>query len=102
MATVRLRNVNPIGAVDLPLIGRTGDNGEWVEHEPDEDHVHPALGAIPYLVRVPVEGSGCLEAGEVFEVDAEVAKALLEQVGNYELVTEKKSAKAGTDTTKAG
>lgn len=57
-----LRNVNPLGAVDLPLIGRQGEPfGE--------------------------PGSGCLEPGEEFEVTAEQAAQLLEQVGNYEAVT---------------
>ena len=45
-----LKNVNPLGAVELPLIRRV------------------------------------LEAGETFEVSDEVGAALLEQVGNYELV----------------
>ena len=49
-----LRNINPVGAVDLPLIGRT------------------------------------LEPGESFDVTDEQAENLLAQVGNYELVTEKK------------
>jgi hypothetical protein len=84
MATVRLRNINPLGRVDLPLIGRQG------EHEG--------------------EGVACLEPGEVFEVDAKVAgrapsgtpgeadydlgEGLLAQVGNYEL------ADAATSTRK--
>lgn len=46
-----LKNTNPLGAIDLPLIGRT------------------------------------LEAGEEFDVPEDVAKALLEQVGNYERVS---------------
>lgn len=80
MSTVQLRNVNPLGAVDLPLIGRQDGTGEHA-------------GA---------EGVGALEPGEVFEVDAKVAgkaptyddegavtdlgEGLLAQVGNYELV----------------
>lgn len=96
MATVRLRNINPLGQVDLPLIGRQEGEG-W-----------PTLGQ---------HGVGCLEPGEVFEVDEELAgrapsvtvedvlgedgeptgetvehhdpgSGLLAQVGNYELVTE--------------
>ena len=48
MPTVKLRNINPLGQVDLPIASRQGDPfGE--------------------------EGSGCLEPGEVFEVDADVA-----------------------------
>lgn len=48
-----LRNVNPLGAVEFPLIGRV------------------------------------LEAGETFEIDDTTAAALLEQEGNWELVTAK-------------
>jgi hypothetical protein len=50
---VRLRNINPLGQVDLPLIGRR------------------------------------LEPGEEFDIDDERGSALLEQVGNYELVEQK-------------
>lgn len=81
MPTVLLRNCNPLGQVDLPLIGR------------QEDSDGSTLGT---------EGTGCLEPGEVFEVDAALAgrapsgsvedddydpgEGLLAQVGNYELV----------------
>jgi hypothetical protein len=61
VSTVRIRNVNPLGQVDLPLIGRQQDP-------------------------VGETGSGCLEPGEEFDVAAEHAKILLEQVGNYERV----------------
>lgn len=80
MATVRLRNINPLGQVDLPLVGREGD--------PLGEH-----------------GDGCLEPGEVFEVDEQLAgrapsgtpgedgydpgEGLLAQVGNYELADDK-------------
>ena len=50
MSTVRLRNTNPLGVIDLPLLGKT------------------------------------LEAGEEFDCPSEHAKALLEQIGNYEAV----------------
>lgn len=56
-----LRNVNPIGHADLPLIGRQGD--------PIGEH-----------------GSGCLEPGEEFECSPEHARLLLAQTGNYEPV----------------
>lgn len=59
---VQLRNVNPLGHVDLPLIGREG---------------HPE--------DAPDEGEGCLKPGEVFDVTQAQAEHLLEQVGNYEL-----------------
>lgn len=65
MATVTLRNTNPLGQVDVPLLGRQGE---------------------PF----GTEGSGCLEPGEVFEVDKDVADRLLDQPDNYERVTEKK------------
>ena len=52
MPTVRLRNINPLGQVDLPLIGRQ-EGGD--------------------LATLGVHGAGCLEPGEVFEVDAELA-----------------------------
>lgn len=77
----RLRNINPLGEVDVPLLHREGDNGAYAD--PDEDG---------YQVRTPVEGSGCLERGEEFDVTAEHAALLLEQAGNYELV--KPAAKA--------
>jgi hypothetical protein len=60
VAVKSLRNINPLGQVDLPIAGRQGD----------------PLGE---------PGSGCLEPGEVFEVPDDVAGLLLEQVGNYEL-----------------
>jgi len=72
---MKLKNVNPLGAVSLYLIGRVGDNG--VYGEPDDRG---------YAKRTPTPGSGCLEAGEVFEVDDKTGRALLEQVGNYEQV----------------
>ena len=70
-----LRNINPLGQVDLPLINRQGDNGIYAE--PDKNG---------YEARTPVPGSGCLEAGEEFEVSDEIAEHLLEQAANYKLV----------------
>jgi len=54
---VKIRNINPLGRVDLPVARREGD--------------------------VAGEGVGCLEPGEVFEVPDEVGTELLKQVGNY-------------------
>lgn len=54
-----LRNINPLGQVDLPLIGRQGD----------------PVGA---------PGTGCLEPGEEFECTPDQARVLLAQTGNYE------------------
>jgi hypothetical protein len=62
MALVRLRNINPLGQVDLPLIRRQGDD---------------------YLGE---EGIGNLEPGEEFDVASEHAAILLQQSGNYEPV----------------
>lgn len=56
-----IRNVNPLGQVDLPLIYRQG--------EPLDTH-----------------GVGCLEPGEEFTVSAEHAAILLGQSANYEPV----------------
>lgn len=77
----KLKNVNPLGQVDVPILRRQGE---------------------PF----GVEGAGCLEPGEVFETTDEVAgkppkgtpgekgyhpgSGLLAQVDNYELVTDKK------------
>jgi len=62
----KLRNINPLGHVDVPLLRRQG--------EPFDE-----------------AGVGCLAPGEVFEVSDEIAERLLEQVDNYELVTEQKA-----------
>lgn len=65
-----LRNINPLGQVDVPLLGRQGEPfGE--------------------------PGSGCLEPGEEFEVDQDVAKKLLEQADCYELVKQSTTKKKG-------
>lgn len=63
----QLRNINPLGYVDLPLIGREGPAID------DDGNPTPA-------------GAGCLVPGEVFEVSDEHAAILLEQTTNYELV----------------
>lgn len=97
MSTVFLKNVNPLGHVDLPLLGRQEGEGA------------PTYGAA---------GVGCLVPGEVFEVDADLAghapststvvdeetgeerevfdpgTGLLAQVGNFELVKPPKSSRA--------
>lgn len=52
MPKVLLRNINPLGFVDLPIIGRQGST-----EDPDGDQ----------------PGSGCLVPDEVFSVDADVA-----------------------------
>lgn len=55
---MKLRNTNPMGQVDVPVLGRQG--------EPFGEH-----------------GSGCLEPGEVFEVPDALGRKLLEQSDNY-------------------
>lgn len=62
MKTVRLRNINPLGAVDVPILRRQGE---------------------PF----GTEGLGCLEPGEVFDCPDDIAEGLLEQSANYERVT---------------
>lgn len=52
MPKVLLRNINPLGFVDLPLINRQGSTEDEGGDQP---------------------GSGCLVPGEVFAVDAEIA-----------------------------
>jgi hypothetical protein len=65
MATVRLRNVNPLGAVDLPLLQRT--LAAFEEFDCPE-----ALAG---------RGPSVLEDGTT-----DLGEGLLAQVGNYELV----------------
>jgi len=87
MSAVKLRNINPLGYVDLPLLRREAGPGEGPGH-----------------ARFEAEGAGCLVPGEVFECPAVLAgrapsgepgttnydlgEGLLAQVGNYELVTD--------------
>lgn len=52
MAT--LRNTNPLGAVDLPLIGRTLQAGE--EFEVEDEHVDNLLSQVGNYERVDAEG----------------------------------------------
>lgn len=85
MTTVRIRNVNPLGHVDVPILRRQDD---------------------PEGSQMGTEGVGGLEPGEVLEVDESIAghapvfgddgevldygSGLLAQVGNFELVDEPK------------
>lgn len=104
MSTVKLRNCNPLGYVNLPAIGRVGPAPYLVCHDPDNCHSeHEHTELVDEEHGQP--GSGCLVPGEVFEVSAEVAgrapsgddpgEGLLGQVGNFELVKPpaKKAAK---------
>lgn len=56
---MKLRNINPIGQADVPLLYRQG--------EPFDQH-----------------GAGCLEPGEEFDVTEDQARRLLPQMSNYE------------------
>lgn len=75
MATVKFRNINPQGAVDLPLIGRTLEAGEVFEVD----------ASLAGEAATGSDDDGTFVAGH----------GLLGQVGtNYELVVDKKSADA--------
>lgn len=79
---MKLRNISPLGHIDLPLVGRQGhpDNKIRAVERPDGSGL---------IDDVPLEGEerhgfGCLEPGEEFDVSAKHARILLDQVGNYE------------------
>ena len=59
---MKIRNINPLGRVDVPLLRRQGD--------------------------IEGEGRGCLEPGEIVDVPDDVAAVLLEQVTNCEAVAD--------------
>lgn len=71
-----LKNTNPLGAVDLPLIGRTLQPGEEFEVTAEQ------AGQAP----VPTE----FNKDDSVKKEGDLGSGLLAQVGNYELVTEKK------------
>ncbi|TCJ23022.1 SAP domain-containing protein [Nocardioides jejuensis] len=83
MASVQLRNINPIGHVDVPILRRQGPVSDACLADPDG------------ICRCE-HGVGCLAPGEVFDCPEEIAgrvpsetdpgEGLLAQVGNYELV----------------
>ena len=66
MSAVTLRNTNPLGPIFLPLIGRELAAGEEFEID------------------------AALAGREPSGKDGDIGEGLLSQVGNYELVTEKK------------
>lgn len=66
MATVTLRNTNPVGAVFLPLLGRTLEAGEEFE--------------------VDAAVAGRAPKGDPADEDYDIGEGLLAQIGNYELV----------------
>ena len=59
---MKIRNINPLGRVDVPLLRRQG--------------------------AIEGEGRGCLEPGEVVEVTDAIGAALLEQTTNFEASTD--------------
>jgi hypothetical protein len=84
----QLRNTNPVGHADVPLLGRQGGpvsyyvcpDGEYCVERNGTDHEHE-------LVTVDEPGRA-LAPGEVFEVTDEQAKALLTQPDNFEPVAD--------------
>lgn len=83
-AAVKLKNTNPLGAVDLPLIGRTLEAGE-VFDVPDA-----VAGRAPSTSQ-DEDGNDVLDPGE----------GLLAQVGNYEPATKTEAKKAAATAEKA-
>lgn len=82
--TVKIRNVSPLGYVNLPHIGRVGEAPQYAfcatcAVEPDPDHEHDLV-----TPEAAEAGSGCLVPGEVVEVPAEYAEELLAMVGIFE------------------
>lgn len=101
MATVLLRNINPLGYVDLPLLRRNADGSgadhpDWEEPGvgglvPGEEFECPAelAGQAPHW-RPATDGDD-LARLETREVDGvvdvwDLGSGLLAQIGNYELV----------------
>lgn len=70
-----LKNTNPLGAVDLPLIGRTLEPGEEFEVTAEQ------AGSVPRPAEFNKDGS--------IKKEADPGSGLLGQVGNYELVEKK-------------
>lgn len=89
MSTVFLKNINPLGDVDLPLVGQL-KAGEVFE-------IDAALaGRAPSTSTVVDEATG----DEVEVIDP--GEGLLAQVGNYELTKPPKATKATTTDAQEG
>lgn len=81
-----LKNVSPLGHVDVPLIGREGGpmgyyecpDGALCVEKNGPDHEHELV-----TPEGAGSGQGCLVPGEEFEVDPDQAKALLEHSDNF-------------------
>lgn len=90
---VTLRNVSPLGFLDVPILGRQGpaptyaDCDECLDGTAPVDHEHTEL--------VDEDGgkagTGCLVPGEEVTTTADIAEQLLEQVGNFERVGAKRT-----------
>lgn len=99
MPTTRLKNVNPLGDVDLPIIGRVGDNPLRAGEEFDVDK--EIAGEAPGTTRLATEAEliDGLRGLVRVETDDDTIKVvspgsgLLAQVGNFELV--KKASRSG-------
>ena len=89
--TVRLRNVSPLGYINVNVIGRVGpapyyvcpNGAEYCLEKNGPDHEHTEIvdenGA-------GSPGQGCLVPGEEFEVPKAVGDELLKQEEHFELV----------------
>ena len=103
MATVRLVNTTPLGDIDIPEIGRTGDN--YLKAGEEFTVSDAVAGEAPGRWRAPTpaetaENYAGLITREVPNVGVEVqhpGHGLLAQVGNYAKV-EKAPAVSATNT----
>ena len=95
MANLRLKNTNPLGDVDLPIIGRIGDNplraGEEFDCPADVAGRAPGGWREPTADELAddLRGLETREVGEAPDIRREVkdiGAGLLAQVGNYVLV----------------
>lgn len=94
---ITLRNVSPLGYLDVPILGRQGPAPSYADcvdcaGDPLSDHEHE----IDETTKQHDEpGVGCLKPGEEFTTTEEIGKRLLEQTGNFELVKSTTEKKAG-------
>ena len=90
-ATVRLKNINPLGDIDMPLIGRVGDN--FLKAGEEFDVSADIAGRVPGTWRAPTEAEqaeGCVGLDTRTNDDGAIevlcpGVGLLSQVGNFEL-----------------
>lgn len=89
---VTLRNVSPLGYLDVPILGRQGPSPAYDCTEActvDDEHEH--VDRVDEQHDEP--GTGCLKPGEKFTTTPEIADRLLEQAENFELVKAKAPAR---------